>query len=125
MAGTNRMIPIYTTGGSLGAYLLYPYLYNVQGEWIGWVTGDRKVYSVHGHFVGLLTDDPRIVRKRSEASRQEEATPPLKPRRIRPPATVPLSPLMRELSFGEIDVLQDEPDLLPTLDHGDLREDMD
>jgi len=125
MSGNHRVIPIYTTSGTLGAYLKYPYLYNLQGEWIGWVSADRQVYSVHDNHVGWLTDGPRIVRNRAVLHSRPRRTPPLPPPSIRPPATVPLPPLMRELAYGEVDVLDEEPDRLPTVDSGELREDMD
>jgi hypothetical protein len=33
--------------------------------------------------------------------------------------------MMPELMFSVVDVLDDDPDLLPTLDSGELREDLD
>jgi hypothetical protein len=45
--------------------------------------------------------------------------------KIKPPAMSPLAPMMAELTFGEMDVLLDRPDLLPPVDFGELREDMD
>jgi hypothetical protein len=45
--------------------------------------------------------------------------------RIKTPAISPLAPMMPELTFGEMDVLMDRPDLLPPVDFGELREDMD
>lgn len=120
-----RLIPIYTTRGDFGAFLIYPYIYNRQGEWIGWVTQERQVYSVHGHYAGWLTNDPRILRKVSEGFSQPRRTPPPAPQPINSPASVPLAPLFPELTYGIIDVLQDDPDLLPSLDFGELREDMD
>jgi len=117
-------VPIYTTRGDVGAYLVYPYLVNRQGEWIGWVTPDRQVYSVHGHYVGWLSDDPRVLRKLSDSFGRGRRNPPPPPPPLRPPASTPLAPLMPELAYGLIDVLQDELDLLPPLDFGDLREDL-
>ena len=61
----SRLIPIYTTQGDVAGYLQYPYLFNRQGEWIGWVNAERQVYSVHGHYVGWVTDEPRVIRKQS------------------------------------------------------------
>ncbi len=119
------MIPIYTTRGELGAYLLYPHLYNHQGEWMGWVAPDRRVYSVHGQYVGWLSQDPRILRKRSEGFDEPSRTPPSPPPSIRPPARVPLPKLMPELPYGVLDVLEDRPELLPSSDFGELRQDME
>lgn len=125
MTKTRRLIPIYTTSGDVGAYLVYPHLYNRRGEWIGWVTTDREVYSVLGNYIGWLTDDPRILRKRSYDFSNPRKTAPAPQPRIRVPATSPLAPMMAELSFTTIDVLEEEPDRLSTLDFDELREDMD
>ncbi len=120
-----RLIAIYTTRGDVGGFLLYPYIYNRMGEWIGWVTPRRQVYSVHGHYVGYLSDEPRILRKQSSGHLKPRQPPPPPPEPILPPPTVPLAPLMAELPVGVLDVLEDRPDLLPAVDFGDLREDMD
>ena len=125
MAGRKQLIPIYTSRGDLGAYLSYPYLFNAQGEWVGWVTREREVYSVLGNYVGWLTDDPRILRKRTYDFSKPRIEPPQSQSKIRVPATVPLPPMMAELSFTTIDVLDDEPERLSTLDFDELREDMD
>ena len=66
MPEQKKLIPIYNSRGEIGALLSFPYIYNLAGEWIGWVTSERTVYSVHGHYVGTLTKDPRIVRKRED-----------------------------------------------------------
>ena len=121
----SRIIPIYTSRGDAEAFLLYPYIYNRTGEWIGWATPQREVYSVMGYFVGTLTGDPRIVRKRSEDADKPRQNPPRSPGRITTPAQVPLAPLMQELTHSLIDVLAEEPERLHTLDSGDLREDID
>ena len=120
------LIPIYTTRGDLEAFLAYPYIYNRQGEWIGWVSPDKQVYSVHGHYVGWLGTGPRILRKLADSFGKErnDILPPAA-RSITPPAQAPLAPLMSELTFGMIDVLLDAPELLPSVDFGELREDMD
>jgi len=120
-----KLIPIYTTSGDLGAYLIYPYLYNPQGEWIGFVKPNRDAYSVLGHYVGTITNDPRILRKRSYDYSKPRLEPPPPQRRITVPATVPLAPLMAELPYTKIDVLEDEPERLSTIDFDELREDMD
>ncbi|HXF83961.1 MAG TPA: hypothetical protein VNK49_01090 [Anaerolineales bacterium] len=126
MAGSQqRIIPIYNSDGEARAFLLYPYLFNQTGEWIGWVTPKREVYSVLGYYVGTLTDDPRIVRKRAEDALKPRLKPPAPPPRITPPAHVPLAPLMKELTHSLVDVLAEEPERLHTLDSGELREDMD
>lgn len=120
----NNIVPIYSSKGDVGAYLSFPYIFDGMGEWIGWVTPDRQVFSVHGQHVGWLTADPRILRKVS-ADFSSRQTPPSAPQRLQIPAAVPLAPLMPELIFGVIDVLDEAPDLLPAIDFGEMREDMD
>ena len=119
-----KVIPVYTSRGDVGAYLKFPHLYNVQGEWIGWVTKDRHVYSVLGNFVGVLTNDPRIVRHQSDESKPK-LTPPPYPGRLKAPPSVPLAPMMSDLSIGYVDVLLNDTGRLHTTDHGELMEDMD
>ena len=125
MPNPERLIPIYTTRGEVGAFLLYPYIYSANGEWIGWVTADRTVYSVHGHYVGTLSKDPRILRRRESGQIKGRRTPPSPPKPIHPPANLPLVPQLPELMMGVIDVLEEAPHLLPSVDYGDLRDDMD
>jgi hypothetical protein len=120
----NTIVPIFTTHGDVDAFLVYPYLFNRQGEWIGWVTPQRDVYSVLGYYVGSLTNDPRIIRKRSSADKPRLKVPPAPPR-LRTPPTVPLAKMMGDLSHESIDVLEDEPERLHTLDSGELRQDLD
>ncbi|HEY6073562.1 MAG TPA: hypothetical protein VIV15_09270 [Anaerolineales bacterium] len=118
------LIPVYSSRGDTEAFLMYPYLYNRSGEWIGWVTSRREVYSVLGYYVGYLSDDPRILRKRATSTLKPRLRPPTAPPRLRPPATIALAPLMSELSHSVIDVLAEEPERLHTLDTGELREDL-
>ena len=119
------VIPIYTSRGDAAAYLVYPYLYNRNGEWIGWVNSNRDVYSVLGHYVGTLSDDPRILRKRVTGVLKPRVNPPPPPQKFIPPATVPLPSMMSELTFSTVDVLLEEPNRLHTLDRGELKEDLD
>ena len=109
--------------------MLYPYVFSAQGEWIGWVTADREVYSVHGHYAGYLSiserGEPRILRKREIVHGRKRLTPPAPPAPIRPPAHFPLAPQLPEIMLNTIDVLEEAPELLPSMDYGDLRDDMD
>lgn len=120
----NTIIPIYTSNGDAEAFLSYPYIFNRSGEWIGFITEKKVVYSILGYYVGMLTNDPRIIRKKSG-----ETLPPIKPlqapQNIRIAATIPLPRMMGELSHEVIDVLQDEPERLHTIDAGELRPDLD
>jgi hypothetical protein len=120
-----RPIPIYTTPGDWSALLVFPYLFNTVGEWIGWVTQERQVFDVNGVYVGWLTSEPRILTRRIHDGPLPRKEPPDAPNRIRPPATVPLPPMMAELPFEIIDVLDEIPERLHTSDAAGYREDMD
>ncbi len=122
--GQARIIPIFSSRGETDAYLVYPYLFNRSGEWIGWVTPQKEVYSVLGNYVGYLTGDPRIVRRRAESSRPRQKTPP-PPQRLITPASTPLAPMMGDLTNSLVDVLAEEPERLHTVDTGELRDDLD
>lgn len=119
------IVPIYNTNGDADAFLLYPYLFNRGGEWVGFVTPQREVYSVLGEYIGTVTNDPRIVCKRAIEESKPRLDPPPIPKRIAPPANIPLAPLMPELSHSLVDVLLEFPERLHTLDSGEFREDMD
>jgi hypothetical protein len=121
----SRIIPIFSSRGEADAFLVFPYLFNRGGEWIGWVTPQREVYSVLGSYVGFLTNDPRIVRKRADDAIKPRLKAPPKPPRLPIPATTPLAPLMSDLSQSLVDVLVEEPERLHTVDVGELREDLD
>lgn len=120
-----RIIPIYSSRGEVEAFLVFPYLFNRSGEWIGCVTSQKEVYSVLGVYVGFLTNDPRIVRHRSEDALRPrlKMTPP--PGRLPTPANLPLAPLMSDLTHSMVDVLVEEPERLHTVDSGEFREDLD
>jgi hypothetical protein len=119
------LIPIYTSKGDAEAFLLYPYIFNRGGDWIGFVTPQREVYSVLGSFVGTLTNDPRIVGKRTTSTFKPRLEPPPTPQRVRLPATVHLPPMMAELSYSVIDILLEAPERLHTVDSGESRQDLD
>lgn len=123
--GQARIIPIYSSRGEVDAYLVYPYLFNRGGEWIGWVTSHREVYSVLGNYVGFLTGDPRIVRKRAQDETRPRLKPPVPPGRLNIPAITPLAPMMSDLTNSLVDVLVEEPERLHTVDTGELRNDLD
>jgi hypothetical protein len=120
-----KPIPIYTTKGDAEAFLLYPYIFNRSGEWVGFITPLREVYSTRGEYVGWLSKEPRILRKRTYDFSKPTLSPPDVPAKVMPPATIPLAPLMPELGFDTIDVLLEEPERMSTKDMGELREDMD
>ncbi len=119
------LIPIYSSKGDADAFLEYPYLFSRHGDWIGFVTQGRDVYSVLGVYVGYLSNDRRILRKLSTATLKPRLAVPPPPAKVYPPATIPLAPLMSELTSSTIDVLMEEPGRLHPLDTGELREDID
>jgi hypothetical protein len=123
--GQARIIPIYSSRGDVDAYLVFPYLYNRSGEWIGCITPQKEVYSVLGNYVGFLTNDPRIVRKRADDVTRPRLKVPPAPRRLATPAHSPLAPLMSDLPQSLVDVLVEEPERLHTVDTGELRNDLD
>jgi hypothetical protein len=125
MDTNNRPIPIYTTSGDPEAFLVFPHIFNQSGDWIGWITSDRQVYSVYGKYVGWIADGPRIFRKRVYDYTIPDRQPPTPPKRLSVPSTVPLAPMMSEITFSTIDVLEESPELLPTLDDYTFVDDMD
>lgn len=125
MKNNHRPLPIYTTRGDVGAFLVYPNIFSPIGDWIGFVTPERDVYSVMGVYVGTLATPFRVLRKRSDDFEKPRISPPKAPLKVYPPATVPLAPLMPELGFDTVDILFEEPERLHPLDSGELREDME
>ncbi len=119
-----RPIPVYSTHGDCMAFFVTPYLYNLIGEWVGWVADENQVFDVDGFYIGWLSDEWRILRRRSQGMSERRTTPD-PPKAIRTPATIPLPPMMSELPFHFIDVLDEEPERLHTMDTGELRNDMD
>ncbi len=120
-----RLVPIYTTRGDLGAILRYPYLFNPSGEWIGWVTAEREVYSIYGSFVGHVSKEWRIIRSRSLEATHPTRQPPRDPGCLTPPAHFPLPPMMAELTYNQMDVLEEAPGLLPPADSGEFKPDLE
>ena len=119
----SRPTPIYDTNGDWSALLIRPYIYNTAGEWIGWISKDEEVYDVDGHYVGWLSHSHRILRNRG-TNKIEKLESPKPPEPVRAPATIPLPPLMPVLPYGVIDVLEEEPNRLHTVDTGEFKEDM-
>lgn len=121
-----KLHPIYTTRGEHSAYYGEGYLFNVLGEWIGFVDARTgNVYSVAGDYVGYINRDGRILRKRAVDDLIPNHPRPPKPPRPTLPATVPLPPMFSELNFDTIDILDEMPERLHTADAGELRPDMD
>jgi hypothetical protein len=118
--------PIYTTRGEHAAFFENGYLYNLSGEWIGFVdTRNGYTYSVLGEYIGYVNKDGRILRKRSMDDTIPKLTPPPAPGRKNIPSSVPLPPMLGDLGFDTIDVLEDMPERFHTMDAGELKDDMD
>lgn len=109
-------IPIYTTHGDWAAMLAGRYLYNPQGEWIGFLDPEGQVFSVRGDYAGWLSRDFRVLRRRDTTALVPRRQPPPAPARIQLPATVPLPPLMAELTYDTVDLFEDAPHRLDPMD---------
>ena len=118
--------PLYSTHGDWTGLLVDGYIYSQRGEWVGWVDRESRVFSVVGEYVGWLSKDFRILRKRDTSEtlprRQPPAPPPLK---IKMPSAAPLPPLMSELSYDTVDVFDEMPERLHTLDADPAAKDID
>ncbi len=108
-----QFVAIYTSDGQAAAFLVYPYIYNRDGEYIGWVSRNKHVYSVEGHYVGWLSDEPRILRKQSTARIKPRLNPPPPPVKFNFIFTAPSVEKLPELKSGIFDVLLEAPELLP------------
>ena len=122
-----KLIPLYNSHGHWVGIFYQANLYNQQGEWIGWVLPDTThVYSVVGDYIGWLSHDFRVLRKRSTTDLMPRRQPPAGPPRLKVPPTVPLAPLMAERRFDVVDVFEEMPERLHTLDFiEETRPDMD
>jgi hypothetical protein len=105
------MIPIYQTNGAWVAVYVKGHLWNVDGEWIGFVAG-REVFDPAGMYLGFLSDDQRLLRKRAIGDNVPHVTPPPRPERPDIPTNVPLAPLLRELPYQIIDMFEAYPERL-------------
>ncbi len=116
MQEANHWIPIYTTSRRIAAFLGYPYLFDLKGQWIGFVTPEGTVHATDGRYVGFLDPNPRlarILRREATAPLHPAATPPPPPDFSPQPSwTVPLPPQPPPLPAGTIDVLETDPDSL-------------
>ena len=118
--------PIYTTRGDWGGMLIGIYFYNTRGEWMGWTARNGQVFSVAGKYVGWLSKDFRILRKKVLDQEMPPCPPPPQPAlKVRLPTSAPLPPLMADLPFDTLDVLDDDPERLHTLDNDPDAKDMD
>jgi hypothetical protein len=119
----NKPVFIYDTYGDWQATKIGGALFSTRGEYLGYLEGE-DVYKRDGEWVGRLSKDGRILRKRTERRRPLHPNPPpAPPRPERLPPRAPLPPMMAELGFSTVDVLDEEPDIFKRL--SDLRPDLD
>jgi hypothetical protein len=113
---------IFDTAGEWHAAKVGNYIFDTTGEWVAFVEGG-EVWTTDGGWVGRLSRDGRIVRKRSAAPRPLREDIPAAPPKIKLPSHAPLPPMVAELNFGTVDVLEEDPDIFKRV--ADLRKDMD
>ncbi len=122
-ADPNRPVFIFDTRGDWYATRVGDFIFSPRGEYVAYVE-DGEVYKRDGEWIGRLSKDGRILRKRTERRRELHPNPPpapSKPENLPPRA--PLPPMMAELTYGVIDVLDEDPDTFKRI--SDLRPDMD
>jgi hypothetical protein len=100
---------IYRTDGEWVAILSDGHLFDTLGEWIGWLIGN-DVYALDGAYVGYISEDGRLLRPRVMPDRPRRRPPARRPR-FQAPASVPLPPMFRELSYDTLDVFQSAPNV--------------
>ena len=117
--------PLYTTRGEAVGLFVDGYLYNMLGEWIGWTDQQGQVFSVAGEYVGWLRKDGRVLRKRVIEETIPRRKPPPRPPKFKIPATLPLPPLMAEIGHDTIDMFEEMPERLYTVDADPNAKDID
>ncbi len=119
----NKPVFIFDTHGDWQATKIGDYIWDSRGEYIGYLADD-SVYKRDGEWVGRLSKDGRIIRKRTERRIGFHPNPPPEPPKPeRLPARAPLPPMMSQLDFSTVDVLEEEPDIFKRI--SSLRKDME
>ncbi len=119
----NKPVFIFDTYGDWQATKFGDFLFSTRGEYLAYLE-DGEVYKRDGEWLGRLSKDGRILRKRTERRRTLHPNPPsAPPKPDKLPPRAPLPPMMAELDFSTIDVLEEEPDIFKRV--SDLRPDMD
>ncbi|HEC21420.1 MAG TPA: hypothetical protein ENI95_00725 [Chloroflexi bacterium] len=113
---------IWNTYGDWVATKVGDYIWDLTGTWVAWVE-DNEVYKVDGEWVGTLSRDSRILRKRVSRRPPLRTDIPPAPEKPDLPARAPLPPAFAELTYSEIDVLEEDPDVFKRI--SDRRPDMD
>ncbi|MGF1505671.1 MAG: hypothetical protein GYB64_03025 [Chloroflexi bacterium] len=114
---------IWNTYGDWCATLVDGHIWDLRGNWIGWIDENRDVYKADGEWIGTLSRDMRILRKRTARSRALQEHIPETPPKPELPARATLPPSFAELTYSEIDVLEEDPQAFQRI--SDLKKDMD
>jgi hypothetical protein len=115
---------IFDTRGEPHGIKLGDYLYDMRGEYMGYVRGPNyDVYTGSGEWIGNIIPDGRIVRKRTADRKPLETRRPQPQPRIRITQRVPLPPMTADLGFNTIDVLEWDEDIFKRI--SDLAPDID
>ena len=119
----NKPFFIYDTRGEWHATKIGMYIFDTRGEYVAYLQGE-EVYKRDGEWMGRLSKDGRILRKRTEIRRDLHPHPLSRPERpSNLPPRSPLPPMMAELDFSTVDVLDEDPDSFKRI--SDQRPDMD
>jgi hypothetical protein len=119
----DKPVFIFDTHGDWQATRMGQFIFSSRGEYVGYVEGE-DVYKQDGEWLGRLSKDGRILRKRSERRTALHPHPPAKPPKPgNLPARAPLPPMMAELTYSIVDVLEEDPDILKRI--SDLRPDIE
>jgi hypothetical protein len=120
---SHKPVFIYDTRGDWHATQIGDFIYSTRGEYVAYVE-HGEIYKSDGEWIGRLSKDGRILRKRSERRRELHPNPPPKPPKPdKLPPRAPLPPMMAELDFSTMDVLDEDPEIFKRI--SDLRPDMD
>lgn len=99
---------IYNTAGEWLATKMGVYIFDVRGDYIGYVlTDDHDVYTTSGEWIGNLYPDGRIIRKRNYTRRplMKDLPPkPAKPEKL--PSRAPLQQIPGDLGYDKVDVME-------------------
>ncbi len=112
-----KAVPVYTTRGDWAAMLVNDYfLYSPAGDWIGFLDLEKRVFNVRGEYAGWLSADNRVLRKRDNTNPLARIKgPPVQPQ-LKFAPSMALPPMMAELAYDTIDVLEDMPEQLDPYD---------
>lgn len=119
----NKPYFIFDTRGEWHATKIGIFIYDTRGEYVAFLENE-DVYKRDGEWMGRLSKDGRILRKRTELRRDLHPNPlsrPARPNNL--PARSPLPPMMAELDFSTVDVLDEDPESFKRI--SDQRPDMD